>query len=57
MVRFRAVTAALTLAAAGAMQRLFAGPTQGELARGLRFASSGATGFKDLTIRAAVRPQ
>ncbi len=38
----------------GAMQRLFAGPTQGELARGLRFVSSGATGFKNLTIRDGV---
>ena len=38
----------------GAMQRLFAGPTQGELASGLRFASSGATGFKNLTIRDGV---
>ena len=34
----------------GAMQRLFAGPTQAELASGLRFVSSGATGFKNLTI-------
>ena len=38
----------------GAMQRLFAGPTQGELACGLRFVSSGATGFKNLTIRDGV---
>ena len=38
----------------GAMQRLFAGPTQGELASGLRFISSGATGFKNLTIRDGV---
>lgn len=38
----------------GAMQRLFAGPTQAELARGLRFVSSGATGFKNLTIRDGV---
>ena len=38
----------------GAMQRLFAGPTQGELASGLRFVSSGATGFKNLTIRDGV---
>ncbi len=38
----------------GALQRLFAGPTQGELARGLRFVSSGATGFKNLTIRNGV---
>lgn len=34
----------------GAMQRLFAGPTQRELTSGLRFVSSGATGFKNLTI-------
>jgi len=38
----------------GAMQRLFAGPTQGELASGLRFVSSGATGFKNLTISGGV---
>ena len=38
----------------GALQRLFAGPTRGELARGLRFVSSGATGFKNLTIRDGV---
>ena len=38
----------------GAMQRLFAGPTQAELARGLRFVSSGATGFKILSIRDGV---
>ena len=38
----------------GAMQRLFAGPTQAELARGLRFVSSGATGFKILSIRHGV---
>jgi hypothetical protein len=38
----------------GAMQRLFAGPTQGELAMGLRFVSSGATGFKNLTISGGV---
>ena len=38
----------------GAMQRLFAGPTQGELGSGLRFVSSGATGFKNLTIRGGV---
>jgi hypothetical protein len=34
----------------GAMQRLFAGPTQAELAQGLKFVSSGATGFKILGI-------
>ena len=38
----------------GAMQRLFAGPTQAELARGLKFVSSGATGFKILSIRDGV---
>jgi hypothetical protein len=38
----------------GAMQRLFAGPTQAELARGLRFVSSRATGFKILSIRNGV---
>jgi hypothetical protein len=38
----------------GAMQRLFAGPAQAELARGLRFVSSGATGFKVLGIRDGV---
>jgi hypothetical protein len=36
------------------MQRLFAGPVQGELACGLRFVSSGAAGFKNLTIRDGV---
>jgi hypothetical protein len=36
---------------AAALQRLFAGPTQGELARGLRFVSSGATGITQLVIR------
>jgi hypothetical protein len=40
--------------ASGAMQRLFAGPTQAELARGLKFVSSGATGFKILSIRGGV---
>ncbi len=38
----------------GAMQRLFAGPTQAELAYGLRFVASGATGFKNLSIRDGV---
>ena len=38
----------------GALQRLFAGPTQAELARGLKFVSSGATGFKNLSIRDGV---
>lgn len=37
-----------------ALQRLFAGPTQAERARGLRFVASGATGFSDLTIRGGV---
>jgi hypothetical protein len=40
--------------ASGAMQRLFAGPTQAEQARGLKFVSSGATGFKILSIRGGV---
>lgn len=35
----------------GALQRLFAGPTLGERALGLRFVSSKATGFKNLSIR------
>ena len=38
----------------GAMQRLFAGPTLAEQARGLKFVSSGATGFKILSIRDGV---
>jgi len=38
----------------GAMQRLFAGPAQPELTSGLRFVSSGAAGFKNLTIRDGV---
>ncbi|MFD5513293.1 GerMN domain-containing protein [Streptomyces sp. NPDC127051] len=38
----------------GALQHLFAGPTQTELASGLRFANSSATGFKDLSIRSGV---
>lgn len=37
--------------ARGVMQRLFAGPTAAEAASGLRFVSSDATGFKNLTIR------
>lgn len=36
--------------ARGALQRLFAGPTQAEYARGLRFVSSGARGFSNLSI-------
>jgi hypothetical protein len=38
----------------GAVQRLFAGPTQAELANGLSFVSSRATGFKNLSIRDGV---
>ncbi|MFE6848890.1 GerMN domain-containing protein [Streptomyces sp. NPDC057686] len=38
----------------GALRRLFAGPTQSELASGLQFPNSGATGFKDLSIRSGV---
>jgi hypothetical protein len=38
----------------GAMQRLFAGPTQAELGHGLKFVRSGATGFKNLSIRDGV---
>jgi hypothetical protein len=38
----------------GALQRLFAGPTQAEQARGLKFVSSGATGFKILSISGGV---
>lgn len=37
-------------AAYGALQRLFAGPTQNEKARGLRLVASKATGFTDLSI-------
>ena len=33
-----------------ALQRLFAGPTQGELAHGLTFTTSGSTGFSRLTL-------
>lgn len=36
---------------AGALQRLFAGPTGPEFATGLRFIASGATGFADLSVR------
>ncbi|TMR88895.1 GerMN domain-containing protein [Nonomuraea basaltis] len=35
----------------GALQRLFAGPTQAEKAEGLRFVSSKASGFSKLTVR------
>ncbi|MFG1949458.1 GerMN domain-containing protein [Nonomuraea sp. NPDC048826] len=37
-----------------ALQRLFAGPTQAEKARGLRFVSSKATGFSKLTIKKGI---
>jgi Double-GTPase 2 len=37
-----------------ALQRLFAGPTPAEHARGLRFVASGATGFTRLTIHRGV---
>lgn len=40
--------------ARGALQRLFAGPTAAEQARGLRFVSSGATGFSSLSISGGV---
>ncbi|GIH78253.1 GerMN domain-containing protein [Planobispora longispora] len=38
----------------GALQRLFAGPTQAERAQGLRFVSSRATGFSKLTIKKGI---
>ena len=38
----------------GALQRLFAGPTQAERAQGLRFVSSKATGFANLRISGGV---
>jgi hypothetical protein len=34
----------------GAMQRLYAGPTEDELDRGLRFLASGTLGFRDLRV-------
>jgi hypothetical protein len=37
--------------ASRALERLFAGPTQAELARGLRLVTSGATGFSHVTVR------
>lgn len=37
--------------ASRALERLFAGPTQGELASGLRLVTSGATGFSHVTVR------
>lgn len=36
--------------AEGALQRLYAGPTAAELARGLRFLASGSRGFRDLRV-------
>jgi hypothetical protein len=41
-------------AASDALQRLFAGPTQDELASGLRLVTSGATGFEQLSVRGGV---
>ncbi|QYC41854.1 Sporulation and spore germination [Nonomuraea coxensis DSM 45129] len=38
----------------GALQRLFAGPTQDEKAQGLRFVTSKATGFSKLTVKKGV---
>lgn len=40
--------------ARGALKRLFAGPTAAEKAAGLRFVSSGATGFRSLTIAGGI---
>jgi hypothetical protein len=40
--------------AIGAMQRLFAGPTQPEITTGLRFVTSKAAGFRNLTIAGGV---
>ena len=40
--------------ASGALQRLFAGPTQAERAQGLRFVASKATGFANLRISGGV---
>ncbi|WP_051173812.1 AMIN-like domain-containing (lipo)protein [Amycolatopsis orientalis] len=40
--------------ARGALQRLFAGPTEGELAQRLRFVDSDATGFTGLSITGSV---
>jgi len=40
--------------ARGALQRLFAGPTEAELVGGLRFVSSDATGFADLSISGGI---
>ncbi|GIH50114.1 Sporulation and spore germination [Microbispora rosea] len=38
----------------GALQRLFAGPTQAEYAKGLRFVASGATGVRSVVVRDGV---
>jgi len=40
--------------ARGALQRLFAGPTQPEIARGLQFFPGRVTGFTDLSVRDGV---
>ncbi|MEN3535241.1 GerMN domain-containing protein [Microbispora sp. ZYX-F-249] len=40
--------------ARGALQRLFAGPTQAEYAKGLRFVASGATGVRSVVVRDGV---
>ena len=40
--------------ASGVMDRLFAGPLPGELARGLRLLRSGATGYDDLDVSGGV---
>ncbi|MEU7887958.1 GerMN domain-containing protein [Microbispora bryophytorum] len=40
--------------ARGALQRLFAGPTQAEHAKGLRFVASGATGVRSVVVRDGV---
>jgi hypothetical protein len=40
--------------ASSLLQRLFAGPTQADLARGMQFVASGTTGFTRLTIRHGV---
>jgi hypothetical protein len=40
--------------ASSVLQRLFAGPTQAELAGGTQFVASGATGFTRLTVRQGV---
>jgi hypothetical protein len=40
--------------ATGVMDRLFAGPVSRELGHGLRLVTSGATGYRDLTIRRGI---